>query len=135
MGNMETLNGDRFPLTTQAGLNYDDQAMIDSINLDQLREMVTEGEPMSDRQKARFAELEEKHRMRVEQGRADGTTFTGDHQPAPDPEPIKQEPKTNPKPEPSEFALSDEEAERVERGHREMMSYPETKPIDHRAHP
>lgn len=114
-------NPEKYPLTTQEGLSEQDQSLIDSINLDQLREMVEECEPMSDRQKARFAELEEKHRIRMERARAQGTVFRGDYQPAEEPEPEKAVPTKNPERPVSEWAMTQEERDQVGKAHREMM--------------
>ncbi len=54
----------QFPLTTQEGLSPKDQAMIDCVNLDELREAVANGERLTDDEKAIMAELETKDQMR-----------------------------------------------------------------------
>jgi hypothetical protein len=128
----------RFPLTTQVGLSEDDQALIDAIALDQLREMIELEEPMTDRQKARLVELEEKHSLRMDAARKAGVRFTGEAYPE-----VKSDPQAEVKPEstsslPQEepyrgdprFRLTDEQASRVAKGHREMMAMPNKPPID-----
>lgn len=128
----------RFPLTTQEGLSEENQALIDSINLDQLREMIELEEPMTDRQKGRLAELEEKHALRIEAAKKAGIRFTGE--PVPD---QNNEPEEKPaeKQQPAQaqedvyrgdplFRLTDEEAARVAKGHREMIAMPNKPPID-----
>ncbi|MFN7840391.1 MAG: hypothetical protein ACK5N9_01615 [Pirellula sp.] len=135
---LKLADNNRFPLTTQAGLSEEDQALIDSINLDQLREMIELEEPMNDRQKARLLELEEKHSLRVEAAKKAGIRFTGE----PVPEKTK-EPEENPvanteQPHAQEevyrgdprFRLTDEQAARVAKGHRDMMEMPNKPPID-----
>jgi hypothetical protein len=56
----------RFPLTTQEGLSESDQALIDGLNLDQLREAVELGRPLSEEGKQRLKELEEKEAIRAQ---------------------------------------------------------------------
>lgn len=62
--NTATIDDSKFPLTTQKGLSPQDQAMIDAINLDELREAVQLGEHLSERQKQRLQELETKDKIR-----------------------------------------------------------------------
>jgi hypothetical protein len=47
----------RFPLTTQSGLSLKEQFMIDSFNLDGLREAQEMDEELVDEQQGRLAEL------------------------------------------------------------------------------
>jgi hypothetical protein len=122
-------NPAKYPLTTQKGLSEEGQAFIDAINLDQGREMIENGEPMDDEDKARFAELEEKHRIRVERGRAEGIVFTGDYQPAEEPEPEKPVPTKNPERPDSEWAMTQEERDRVGKAHREMKQFEATQQL------
>lgn len=120
----------RFPLTTQ-DISPEDQAFIDAINLDDLREGVKLGETFSDEQKARLKELEEKQAIRVQAAKTEGKTFTGNMPEEPKLEPTSSSKSTEPPylGDP-QFRLSDEAAKRVAAGHREMMNYPPTKPID-----
>lgn len=55
----------KYPLSSKPGLSENDQALIDSINLDTLRGMIRDGEEMNDRQRKILAELEEKHSLRM----------------------------------------------------------------------
>lgn len=59
---------ERFPLTTQEGLSESDQALIDALNLDQLREAIELGRPISEQGRQRLKELEEKERIRARKG-------------------------------------------------------------------
>ena len=59
----------------------------------------------------------------MERARAEGTVFTGDHQPAEEPEPEKPVPTKNPEPKKSEWAMTQEERDQVGKAHREMMEY------------
>lgn len=130
---LKLADSNRFPLTTQPGLSEQDQALLDSINLDQLREMIELEEPMNDRQKARLVELEEKHSLRVEAAKKAGIRFTGE----PVPEKTKEPEANTEQPQPQDeyrgdpqFRLTDEQAARVAKGHREMMAMPNKPPID-----
>lgn len=58
------LDPKRFPLTTQNGLNLQEQKMIDAHNHDELNAMVEQNRPMSASQKGRLAELQEKEKLR-----------------------------------------------------------------------
>ncbi|XZE18820.1 hypothetical protein SH449x_004125 [Pirellulaceae bacterium SH449] len=134
---LKLADSNRFPLTTQVGLSEEDQALIDSINLDQLREMIELEEPMTERQKGRLAELEEKHALRMEAAKKAGVRFTGDPAPEVKEEEIEQEEapeETKPQEEvyrgDPQFRLTDEQAARVAKGHREMMAMPNKPPID-----
>jgi hypothetical protein len=70
--NQPIIDNSKFPLTTQQGLSPKDQAMIDSINLDELREAVEHGKILSDKQQARLKELEAKDTIRkASSGNAD----------------------------------------------------------------
>ncbi len=56
----EYMNPDRFPLTSQKGLDYQSQKMIDSFNYDQGAEGIELKESFNDRQRAISKELSEK---------------------------------------------------------------------------
>jgi hypothetical protein len=53
----------RFPLTTQPGLTLKEQRLIDAVNLDDLREVQELGKAMTEEQRLRALELEEKLRL------------------------------------------------------------------------
>lgn len=55
----EYISGERFPLTTQAGLSAQNQLLIDAFNLDELRAWAADN-PLTDEQRALLAELEAK---------------------------------------------------------------------------
>ena len=59
-------NKAKYPLTTQDGLSVKRQSLIDALNLDDLREYVADGNELTEEERARLAELEEKHRIRME---------------------------------------------------------------------
>jgi hypothetical protein len=54
------MSPERFPLTTQQGLEPKDQMLIDAFNYDDLAESVEFGQPLTDEQLRRWAELKEK---------------------------------------------------------------------------
>ena len=136
--NLCLVDTSRFPLTTQVGLSEEEQALIDSINLDQLREMIELEEPMTKRQKDRLAELEDKHALRIEAAKKAGIRFTGEPVPAKNNESEEKPEEKKELAQPQnevyrgypQFRLTDEQAARVAKGHREMMTMPNKPPID-----
>ena len=56
----EYTSAERFPLTTQTGLTPEQQMRIDAFNHDQLKGAIEEGYPMTDEDRRRWAELQEK---------------------------------------------------------------------------
>lgn len=56
----EYLDPQRFPLTTQEGLDIKGQMMIDAFNHDSVMELIDSGADLTEEQKARWAELQEK---------------------------------------------------------------------------
>ena len=54
------MDPEKYPLTTQGGLDYKHQKLINSFNYDSLVRMVQDGKQMSDEQIAIKKELEEK---------------------------------------------------------------------------
>ena len=62
MTESEYLDPKRFPLTTQTNppLKYQDQQMIDAMNMDDLTELTESGKPLNERQKGKLAELTQK---------------------------------------------------------------------------
>jgi hypothetical protein len=54
------IDAERFPLTTQKGLAPKDQMFLDAFNHDQVKEAVENGYVVTNEDKARWAELEEK---------------------------------------------------------------------------
>lgn len=62
---MKLVDPDKYPLTTQAGLSEENQALIDAHNLTNLREAIELGETLSDSQEARLKELAEKEKIRM----------------------------------------------------------------------
>lgn len=61
----EYLSATRFPLTTQHGLDLQQQKMIDAHNLDELEHLLqTKAKPLSERQNKILAELREKQKLR-----------------------------------------------------------------------
>lgn len=62
----EYMDPAKFPLTTQKGLNPQQQLMIDAVNYDDLAPYEELGKAMSDEQKRIWAELQQKHAARPE---------------------------------------------------------------------
>ena len=62
MSPSDYLDPKQFPLSTQGGLELNQQMLIDAHNLDQLREAIRLGEPLDDEQKAVLEELETKYK-------------------------------------------------------------------------
>lgn len=60
----EYLDPERFPLTTRPGLSPGQQFRADAYDLKRLREYVSAGGAVSDRKRARLAELEAKEQAR-----------------------------------------------------------------------
>jgi hypothetical protein len=101
-------------------LSEDDQALIDAMNLDDIREGIENGESLSESCMLRLKELEEKHRLRMEMAKANGWT------PADKPNQVAA-PTKSIEPQNAEYRgdpqwrLTPEESARVAKGHREMM--------------
>lgn len=62
----EYLDPQRFPLTTQGGLDIKGQMMIDAFNYDSVMELIDSGADLTEEQKARRAELQEKIKAQPE---------------------------------------------------------------------
>ena len=54
----EYCNAARFPITTQAGLKFEDQHLLDAHKYDAMQEAKENGRPFSERAAAGFKELE-----------------------------------------------------------------------------
>ena len=59
----EYLNPKRFPLTSQTGLDLNDQTLIDKRNLAELQQEIERGRSLSPRQQAALEELKEKRKL------------------------------------------------------------------------
>jgi hypothetical protein len=57
------LDPQRFPLTTQKGLNLREQKMIDAVNKDDLRRMKEDGASFTPRQESIWQEFEAKAKL------------------------------------------------------------------------
>jgi hypothetical protein len=68
------LDAGRFPLTSQPGLTFRQQKLIDAVNADDCRRLVEEGKTLTDEQRRIRVELEAKRRLLDEagHGRRDG---------------------------------------------------------------
>lgn len=58
------MDANRFPLTTQPGLTFSGQRMIDAVNRDDLQEMRDHGDTLDAKQEAIWLELEAKTALR-----------------------------------------------------------------------
>jgi hypothetical protein len=127
MNDLKLVDKTRFPLTTQEGLSEDKQALIDAIALDNTHEWLADGNTLKPESQARLKELEEKYRLRHghEYGKK---SVVEDKQTEPVATPNSaQEEVYRGDPQ---FRLTDEQAARVAKGHREMMAMPNKPPID-----
>ena len=75
MSPSDYLDPKQFPLSTQKGLNLNQQMMIDAFNLDELRQAIEYGESLDDDQKAVLEELETKVKSWKSIVREYGTCF------------------------------------------------------------
>jgi hypothetical protein len=66
MTEQEYLDPQRFPLTSQAGLTFKQQKMIDAVNLDDIEALLERGETLTKAQQQALAELWEKKALREE---------------------------------------------------------------------